>query len=321
MVSVIIPIYNSIQYIRDTLESVINQTYQNLEIILINDGSTDNSLLICEEYSQNDSRIKLFSQDNKGASAARNLGLKKAQGKYILFVDSDDYILPNHIESLVRALEKNNSDICISNCKKINESEIISYKYIEQQPSITYVLTTEDLLKGVIYGNNIGWEVAAKLYRASILKDIYFDDKEILGEDFEFFYKALHRCKSTSVCLNNSYLYIKRPTSITNKNNIDISEKLISIAKKFSEHIDTNYPSLKYYSDIFMFYTYIGILGQYAINNNKYLFYKKKYSYMPLIRKLIFKILLDNKIKIKFKLKTILILVNSSLYKIIQKNR
>ncbi|OOR98097.1 hypothetical protein B0186_09865 [Canicola haemoglobinophilus] len=321
MVSVIIPIYNSMKYLRDTLDSVINQTYQDLEIILINDGSTDTSLSICKEYSKNHLRIKLFSQDNKGASMARNLGLENAQGKYILFVDSDDYILPNHIESLVTTLEKNNSDICISNCKRINENEITYNKSSKPQLDVTYTLTPEDLLKDVIYGNNIGWEVAAKLYKTSILKDIYFDDKEVLGEDFEFFYKALHRCESTSVCLNNSYFYIKKPTSITNKNDIKISEKLISIADKFSEHINANYPSLKYYSDIFMFFTYIGILGQYAINNNKSLFKQKKNSYMLWIRKLIFKILLDNKIRFKFKLKTILILANSSLYRVIQKYR
>ena len=100
LVSVIIPMYNVEDYIENCLNSIISQTYRNIEIILVNDGSSDNTLYICERYAKDDDRIKIFSQRNKGVSSARNLALNNIKGKYFLFVDSDDFIGKDHISNL-----------------------------------------------------------------------------------------------------------------------------------------------------------------------------------------------------------------------------
>ena len=109
-VSIIIPVYNVEKYISKCLESVITQTYTNLEILVNNDGSTDNSYQICLEYAEKDSRIKLYSQENSGPGKARNAMIERATGEYILFVDSDDWISSTHVERLVALLEESNSD-------------------------------------------------------------------------------------------------------------------------------------------------------------------------------------------------------------------
>ena len=116
-ISVIIPVYNTSKLLRRCLDSVINQTYKNLEIILINDGSTDDSLSICKEYSQNDSRIILIDKENEGGGKARNAGLDRATGDYIAFVDSDDYIDPDMYSVLMNNLKTSEADI--STCGRI----------------------------------------------------------------------------------------------------------------------------------------------------------------------------------------------------------
>ena len=100
-VSVIVPVYNVEKYIRKCLDSIVSQTLNDLEIILVNDGSTDTSPAICEEYKRKDERIKMITQKNQGLSAARNAGLKDATGEYVIFIDSDDYIAENMLEILV----------------------------------------------------------------------------------------------------------------------------------------------------------------------------------------------------------------------------
>ena len=110
MISVIIPVYNVEEYLDDCLTSVLAQTYSNLEILLINDGSTDNSGVICDKYAQTDSRIKVFHKENGGVSSARNIGLENATGQYIAFVDPDDWIEPNMYETIITQFEKSDVD-------------------------------------------------------------------------------------------------------------------------------------------------------------------------------------------------------------------
>ena len=105
LVSVIVPVYNVLPYLRESLESVINQTYEDLEIIIVDDGSTDGSDVVCEEYAK-DSRVKVIHQKNHGLSAARNVGLDLARGDYIAFLDSDDVYLPDMIQTMVEGIKK-----------------------------------------------------------------------------------------------------------------------------------------------------------------------------------------------------------------------
>lgn len=115
MISIIIPIYNAERYLKKCLDSVLSQTYKDLEIVLVNDGSTDGSVMICREYEEKDARIVFISKENEGQGKARNIGLEKCRGEYVVFVDSDDWIHPEMLEKLCRSLEDWNSNIAICN--------------------------------------------------------------------------------------------------------------------------------------------------------------------------------------------------------------
>ena len=122
-VSIIIPVYNVQKYLRKCLDSIVNQTFKNIEIIIINDGSSDNSLNICKEYSKKDKRINIINKHNEGVSKARNTGLLYATGEYISFIDSDDWVEQNMIEELYNSITSNKADLCICNFIKENKNK------------------------------------------------------------------------------------------------------------------------------------------------------------------------------------------------------
>ena len=123
MISVIVPVYNVEKYLRACLESIVNQTYRDLEIILVDDGSTDSSGIICGEYAEKDARVKVIHKENGGASSARNAGLNIAQGEYITFVDSDDTIELDMIDCLLSSVRE--ADVVICKARIVREGEIL----------------------------------------------------------------------------------------------------------------------------------------------------------------------------------------------------
>ena len=151
-ISIIIPVYNVEKYLHECLDSIINQTFKDLEIICVDDGSTDKSSEILEEYEQKDKRFTVISQPNKGVSAARNRGMQQAKGKYIMFVDSDDYVHPRFYELLLQALKEEGADIAGCDVKKVCKTEKIEEK--EQQP-----------IQRTVYS---GREATANLYDAQM---------------------------------------------------------------------------------------------------------------------------------------------------------
>ena len=130
-VSIIMPVYNKEKYLKNSLESVINQTFSDFDLLVINDGSTDHSLDVIQEYAAKDSRIKCFSQNNQGVSAARNVGLELAHGEWIQFLDGDDLICKNYLMECVPVAKKNNVDILFTDFLNINDNkEILEKKTI-----------------------------------------------------------------------------------------------------------------------------------------------------------------------------------------------
>ena len=165
LVSIIMPLYNGEKFIKITLDSVINQTYKNWELLITNDGSKDNSQKIVEEYSNKDSRIKLFNQINKGSAAARNNSLKNANGRYIVFLDSDDIWDKNFLTEQIKFLKEKNASLVFSSYRRINEEEKeilspyivpekVSYKDLLKTCSLTCLTSIYDRKKvDIIYFN------------------------------------------------------------------------------------------------------------------------------------------------------------------------
>lgn len=239
-VSIIVPIYNSGNYLRKCLNSLINQTYSNIEIILINDGSTDNSQIIAEEYKKKDKRIKLISILNSGVSSARNLGLDLANGEYIIFVDSDDWIESTLIEEIMKYKHKidnngilvysyllENIDLGIS--KPIDIPINLEKKdYIEK---IKYLIKTERL--------NALWN---KVYKREIIErnNIRFNNKLSLGEDLLFNYIYFMNIENIYFLDKILYHYsIRDNDSLTKKFNSNKIDELIEVLNEISK-VDKN---------------------------------------------------------------------------------
>ena len=211
MISIIIPIYNAENHLRKCVDSVLAQTYTNLEIILVNDGSTDGSEKVCESYRMKDSRIIVFHKKNGGVSSARNLALEHMQGDYVMFVDSDDWIEKNMCESMVKEALIHNAMLAISlginrdaEGKLTDEGKLGdngSSRIIDVAGEFSFL---DEYAPGVVWGN---------LYRRDCISDLRFDEDIFLGEDTLFFARAVKRCSQIVWLPQRFYNYVNYASS------------------------------------------------------------------------------------------------------------
>lgn len=209
-ISVIVPVYRVERYLDKCIQSIVDQTYSNLEIILIDDGSPDRCPQICEEWSLRDSRIKVIHQENMGLSAARNAGIAAAQGKFLYFVDSDDWIDPTLCEKVMQAFSENEVNIVAFDGNKITESGKILGNIENFNEGI---LTTEDSLKALLQGhiNNYVWN---KIYKRSVFRDVWFPVGRAF-EDMATTYKLFINADKIYYMNARLYYYLQRNNSIT----------------------------------------------------------------------------------------------------------
>lgn len=212
MISIIIPIYNVEKYLEKCLDSILNQTYKNLEIILIDDGSTDNSPNICNSYCEKDKRIKIIHKNNEGVSSARNKGIELSKGKYIVFIDSDDYVSNEHIEVLYDCIISNNVDLVISNLIDISEDGII----LNNEEKESFLMNKDQCLKELLSEDNFYHLCCGNIYRKDLLEKIRFNCKYRIAEDLDFLYRYIKQINSAYFLSKNTYYYLKREGSATN---------------------------------------------------------------------------------------------------------
>lgn len=199
LVSIIVPIYNVEIYLKQCIKSLLNQTYRNLEIILINDGSNDNSKQICKKEAKQDNRIVFINKKNGGAASAKNEGLKVAKGDYITFVDSDDFIEPDMIEYMVNTIKKYNSDIVqcsFTNLYK-NTEKFKQDKIVEQK------ISTKDFLELFLtkWDSSLFWN---KLFKREVIENVFFKEGRCIDDEF-FTYKCV--INSKSIVTSNKIVY------------------------------------------------------------------------------------------------------------------
>ena len=234
LISVIIPIYNSQQYIYDCIKSIQKQTYSNIEILMIDDGSEDNSENICKEIGKTDHRIRILTQIHKGVSAARNAGIKAAKGKYLFFLDSDDMIHPELLETLYVLLEKSGAAIAIGNyCREIEEiyskfgSEInrnIDFKDAEANHfdnSITEYMYLENQQMMHEFLKRGAGGIGGKMIRRTFLQFREFDEDLVIGEDTKLIYQLVTDGADAVILYRNWYYYRKHEGNISKKYNVE----------------------------------------------------------------------------------------------------
>lgn len=240
-ISVVVPIYNVEQYLRRCLDSIVQQTYQNLEIILVNDGSLDDSDKIMQTYAEKDTRIKCIDKINGGLSDARNVGMQHASGEYIIFIDSDDYIDFVMIESLYNQIEKEQADVSI--CNIMNE---YTTKQTPQcaNTDLYFVCGQEQFLAEYLLGEKIPGSICNKLIKMEIAKQLLFPKGKIY-EDAFYQYDLMQIAQKYVVNTKPYYHYFHRANSITTTPFKERDLVYIEIYQKFYDFIMVNYLSLK----------------------------------------------------------------------------
>lgn len=257
LISVIVPVYNVEKYLRECLDSIVNQTYKNLQIILVDDGSTDTSGKICDEYAEKDKRITVVHQANQGAGAAKNTGLGLIKGEYFSIIDSDDYIDLSMYKKMISLMNQYNCEIaqCLLTNKYVNcqyENQYLSFskKYIKQ--------TSIEFLKNILSD----WKLALfaiKVFKTSLLKDIRFPVGRKIDDEF-FTYKLVCNANNIVSTSDSFYYYRMRKSSVMNNNRKDrlIFDRIDCFVERY-EYVSSRFPKLKkaYYdklADSLLFY-------------------------------------------------------------------
>lgn len=220
-VSIIMPVYNKEKYLDKSIKSILDQTYENFELIIINDGSTDNSSYICHRFEQEDSRIKVIDIENNGVSNARNIGIKNANGQYVQFIDGDDYVDEDMIERLVNLSEKYNTDIIITAIKKIDLKLKKSREVVLPFSGLKSVDDMMDNFAQVQKETGIYGCVSNKFIRKSIIDkyNLKFDKKLWLAEDLDFYLELYKYVTNVYFCNKSYYSYVQETENSSTTSN------------------------------------------------------------------------------------------------------
>jgi len=245
-VSIIIPVYGVEKYLERCLESVINQTYKNLEIILVDDGSKDNSGAICDSYAERDNRITVIHQKNKGLPGARNTGLRNITGKYFIAIDSDDYIDLNTIKYLVHSIEETKSDVAIFKYNIIFNQKMPK-SFPQTNKKLKYSIKEGvDIHKEIFLTMNYQTFFWNKFYRTDVVKDVLLNEDIKCYEDIESVPRFLIKCQKAVFVENKLLNYMIRMNSLSHDSNKieDRLKYLLSICAKNEERYTKWFPEL-----------------------------------------------------------------------------
>lgn len=210
-ISIIVPVYNVEKYLNKCVDSILNQTFKDFELILVDDGSPDNSGTICDQYAKEDPRVRVIHKENGGLSSARNAGIEVAQGRYLGFIDSDDYIAEDMYELLHNNIIKEDADLSICGIYDV---------YKGKDPKVLSefrkVCTKEETIKMVLEAKLISVHAVNKLYKKELFKDVKYPVGKIT-EDAAIIFQILEQCKKIAVDTTQKYFYFHRDESISSK--------------------------------------------------------------------------------------------------------
>lgn len=239
LISIIVPVYNVENYLAQCLESVIVQDYSNIEVILVDDGSTDKSGMICDKWGADNPRINVIHKENGGPSSARNVGIAKARGNFLTFVDADDWIANNYISYLYQILEKNNADV---SCAR--HDVVYSHRdRIKEEAEKTTIFVNEEIISNFLY-QNITSSVWCKLFKKELFNNIKFPE----GKFFEEIVPLYFVFKKANILVQSEkkiYGYYRRKDStITKKFSIQKYDYTLN-CRELVKYIKKEYPALK----------------------------------------------------------------------------
>lgn len=274
--SIIVPVYNVEKYLEDCVESLLNQTYQNYEIILVDDGSTDSSGKICDIVAESSSKIKVIHKENGGLSSARNTGLRAARGRYIGFVDSDDYILPTMYEKLIYSMSRYKAQIVSCQYFTFCTNDILKEKVVETKGNrIQGKFCDKQEIFKFFFTHRISESVCDKIYSAELLKNCRFSEGEI-NEDTNVIFHLLEKSSKTVIIYQELYGYRTRQGSITKSGYSDNFKIVETHLNEIKRIIIQRYPEMVPYLKHFYSVHYFCLLNDDSYRNWVQTFAKKQ---------------------------------------------
>lgn len=296
-ISIIVPVYNAEKFLEKCIKSILQQSYENIELILINDGSTDSSGKICDDYSKRDFRIKVRHKENGGQSSARNMGLDLATGSYIGFVDSDDWIKMDMYERLLNGTLETKSDIVACNIALMTKKgEFKNYTNVDSNIEFDKVSAMKEIFKNEI----LTFSPCNKLYKKYLFDNLRYDEKIIL-EDKDISYQLIDKCNKVFYLNEPMYYYRYNPASTLRG---DFTIKRIDeylVQKRMYEYYSVNYPSFSNMVYLNVFDVGLFLFSSMKVENKAII---KDYFYLIDFDENILKQILDeNKISRRVKMK------------------
>ena len=312
LISVIVPVYNVAQYLEKSIASIQQQTYKNLEIILVDDGATDESGRLCEQIAEQDERVLVYHKENEGLSQARNDGLKQAHGDYVIFIDSDDYIHSEMIASLYQQLVKEDADV--SSCGVMNVYANSESPQTENQDDY-FVCDTETFLREYLIGEKIPGTICNKLIKKEIAAQLTFP-KGLIYEDAYYHFDLIKVAKKYVVNTKPYYYYFHRGDSITTKPYAEKDLAYIDIYQKFYTEVVKEYPNLTEVAFFRLAYAHFFILDKMLLDDNfkEFKDYPRIYGYLKKHAFAIFKNTIFRKGR---RISALALFVNVRLYRIL----
>lgn len=305
-ISIIVPAYNVEQYIKKCIDSLLKQTYEDYEILLVDDGSTDATVDLCDEIGRLDKRIRVFHKKNGGLSDARNFGIRMSNSKYITFIDGDDYVSNTYLETLIKMI-KNDVDIAMVSTQSILEQS--SPKSFENND--ISVITAKEAVRMMLLRQNFSHCGVGKLYKRDLWRDFYFP-KGRLYEDYLTTFEIFSRAKNVSILDNKSYYYIQRIGSIMHYKCSPNTISILDVADEVTERICLFWPDLKHEAIDLQIASYLKCL-QTILNSNPNSFKEAQDRILKRNRKVFFSEFLSN-IPIKDKMKMLLLLFGKKVF-------
>lgn len=235
-ISVIVPIYNAELYLEQCIESVLNQTLRDIELLLIDDGSTDNSFLICEKYKKRDNRIQLYTNKNVGQGLERNFGIKKSTGEYIAFLDSDDQYKENMLEKLYQRAIETNADMVSCRIVDMHDGKIIKEHPLNDKVLIGCKEIKAAMADMISYEEKDGYSGCIAIWDSIFKRDIienegiqFFSERDVYSEDLLFKLMFMTHAKKIAFCTEAVYLYRVNDTSFTHRIDVSVLKRIVNL--------------------------------------------------------------------------------------------
>lgn len=312
-ITIVVPVYNVEKYVAKCIDSLLAQTFTDLEILLVNDGSTDGSAKICEEYARKDSRIKVIHQENQGLSAARNTGIEHASGKFLGFIDSDDYIDEDMYEVLYNQLQENQADISV--CGIYNEYADVVRRACPTDEFM--VVSQKEAMRLVLEANKISVNAVNKLYKKEIFQELRYPVGK-LSEDAHVILEILLQAKTIVISTVPKYHYIHRGNSITTSPYKSGDLSVIEAYSKNKRIIEKYYPDLLEVAEFRCFFSYFYVLDKMALSK-EFKAKNERKEVIKLVRNNIDKILHNHYVGRNRKLAARVLLIHPFMYNVFVK--